>query len=103
MGLADPVDSSESRNQALLNTANARPRSLVLACDARHSPDRGTLRLIAKLSGYSNRTLLWLRHSQAPHAHTEAWVTQLRNLPQIELKIRDDAESVMHWLERHHD
>jgi hypothetical protein len=61
------------------------------------------MRLIANLSEHSKRTLLWLRHSQAAQAHTEAWVAQLRNLPQIELKIRDDAASVMQWLERHHD
>ena len=103
LSLVNHVDSSESRKNTLANINSARPKSLVLACDARHSPDRGTLRLIANLSEHSKRTLLWLRHSQAAQAHTEAWVAQLRNLPQIELKIRDDAESVMQWLERYHD
>ena len=103
LNFASPVDSRESRQQTLLNTANARPHSLVVACDARHSPDRGTLRLIADLSDCSKRTLLWLRHSQATHAHTEAWVTQLRNLPHIELCVNDAGVSIMQWLERHHD
>jgi hypothetical protein len=103
LSFASPVDSKESRQQALLNTSNARPHNLVVACDARHSPDRGTLRLVAELSSCSKRTLLWLRHSQATHAHTEAWVTQLRNLPHIELCVRDDGASIMQWLERHHD
>jgi hypothetical protein len=103
LSFASPVDSKESRQQALLNTANARPHNLVVACDARHSPDRGTLRLIAELSGCSKRTLLWLRHSQIAHAHTEAWVAQLRSLPHIEVCVRDDGVSIMQWLERHHD
>ena len=103
LSVSASIDSGESRKRVLLNTAQARPKSLVLACDARHSPDRGTLRLIADLSGFSKRTLLWLRHSQAAHAHTEAWVAQLRNLPHLELKIRDDGASIMQWLERHHD
>lgn len=103
LSFASPVDSRESRQQTLLNTANARPHSLVVACDARHSPDRGTLRLIADLSDCSKRTLLWLRHSQATHAHTEAWVTQLRNLPHVELCVNDAGVSIMQWLERHHD
>jgi hypothetical protein len=103
LSFASPVDSKESRQQALQNTANARPLNLVIACDARHSPDRGTLRLIAELSDCSKRTLLWLRHSQATHAHTEAWVIQLRSLPHIELYVRDDGASIMQWLERHHD
>ncbi len=103
LSVASPVDSKESRQQILLNAANARPHNLVVACDARHSPDRGTLRLIADLSACSKRTLLWLRHSQTAHAHTEAWVTQLRDLPHIELCVRDDSASIMQWLERHHD
>jgi hypothetical protein len=61
------------------------------------------LRLIAELSGCSKRTLLWLRHSQIAHAHTEAWVAQLRSLPHIEVCVRDDGVSIMQWLERHHD
>jgi hypothetical protein len=103
LSFAIPVDSKASRQQTLLNTTNTRPHSLVVACDARHSPDRGTLRLIAELSGCSKRTLLWLRHSQAIHAHTEAWVAQLGKLPHIELCVRDDGVSIMQWLERHHD
>jgi hypothetical protein len=103
LSFAIPVDSKASRQQTLLNTANARPHNLVVTCDARHSPDRGTLRLIADLSAYSKRTLLWLRHSQATHAHTEAWAIQLRTLPHIELCVGDDGLSIMQWLERHHD
>jgi hypothetical protein len=103
LSFAAPIDSKESRQQIVLNAANARPHNLVIACDARHSPDRGILRLVADLSVYSKRTLLWLRHSQADHAHTEAWVTQLRDLPHIELSVRNDGVSIMQWLERHHD
>ena len=100
---AEPVDSRGSRQQTLSNMMRVRPSNLILACDARHSPDRGTLRLIKDLSELSKRTLLWLRHSQASNAHTEAWLTQLRSTPEIELKIHDDVASVMQWLERHHD
>lgn len=103
LSCADPVDSRESRQQTLANMMRVRPSNLVLACDARHSPDRGTLRLIRDLSEHSKRTLLWLRHSQVTGAHTEAWLTQLRSIPDIELKIHDDVSSVMQWLERHHD
>ena len=98
-----PIDSRESRQRVLGTMAQARPKNLVLLCDARHSPDRGTLRLITDLYECANKTLIWLRHSQASHAHTEAWLSLLRNHPALELKIRDDAASVMQWLERHHD
>jgi hypothetical protein len=98
-----PIDSRESRHQVLGAIAQARPENLVLVCDARHSPDRGTLRLITDLSECANKTLLWLRHSHASHTHTEAWRAQLRDLTALELKISDDAASVMQWFERHHD
>ncbi len=98
-----PIDSRESRHQVLGAMAQTRPKNLVLVCDARHSPDRGTLRLITDLSECANKTLVWLRHSQASHAHTEAWRTQLNNHTALELKAQDDAASVMQWLERHHD
>jgi hypothetical protein len=100
---AGSIDSRASRQHALSLIAQTRPNNLILVCDARHSPDRGTLRLIGDLSEHSKRTLIWLRHSQASHAHTEAWLSQLRGLSQIELKVRDDALSVMQWVERHHD
>lgn len=98
-----PIDSRESRRHVLSTMAQTHPKNLVLVCDARHSPDRGTLRLITDLSECANKTLIWLRHSQASNAHTEAWRSQLRNLTALELKARDDAASVMQWFERHHD
>lgn len=103
LNVSSSIDSGESRKRILMVTAQTRPNSLVLACDTRHSPDRGTMRLIADLSELSKRTLLWLRHSQAAHAHTEAWLTQLRSLPHLDLIIHDDTEGVMQWLERHHE
>jgi hypothetical protein len=98
-----PIDSRESRHQVLGTLAQKRPKNLVLVCDARHSPDRGTVRLIRDLSESAKRTLVWLRHNQASHAHTQAWLSQLRDLSEIKLNIRDDAASVMQWFERHHD
>jgi hypothetical protein len=98
-----PIDSRESRHQVLGTMAQTRPKNLVLVCDARHSPDRGTLRLIRDLSESAKRTLVWLRHNQASQAHTQAWLSQLRDLSEIKLNIQEDATSVMQWLERHHD
>lgn len=98
-----PIDSRESRQQILRKMAQVRPNNLVLVCDARHSPDRGTLRLLRDLSECAKRTLVWLRHNQDSQAHTPAWLSQLRDLPEIKLNIRDDTASVMQWLERHHD
>jgi hypothetical protein len=98
-----PIDSRESRHRVLGSMTQARPKNLVLVCDARHSPDRGTVRLIRDLSESAKRTLVWLRHNQASHAHTQAWLIQLRDLSEIKLNIQEDAASVMQWLERHHD
>jgi len=100
---AGPIDSRESRQRVLRAMTQARPKNLVLVCDARHSPDRGTVRLIRDLSENAKRTLVWLRHNQASQAHTQAWLSQLRDLSEIKLNIQEDPASVMQWLERHHD
>lgn len=101
--LATPIDSRASRKQALENLSISRPNNLILACDARRTPDRGTLGLIENFCTISKRTLLWLRHSQAPDAHTEAWIAKMRSLPEVKLNLRDDTASVMQWLERQDD
>lgn len=97
------IDSRESRQQLISTLARTKPARLVIACDARHTPDRGTLRIIADLAGLSKHTLLWLRHSQDLTSHTEAWRGQLQQLPGVELLATQDTETIMQWFKRAHD
>jgi len=98
-----PIDSRESRQQMILTLSRALPQCLVITCDARHTPDRGTLRLIADLADFAKYTLVWLRHSNVTDAHTAAWKTQVQNLHGIELLSVDESSNVMQWFGRHHE
>jgi hypothetical protein len=97
------VDSNESRQNILLVVSRSKPKRLAITCDARHSPDRGTLRLIADLSHYATRTLIWLRHAESLDAHTAAWRAQINTLHGVEILSNNESQSVMQWFERTHD
>ena len=97
------IDTRDSRQQLLSTLARTKPTRLVIACDARHTPDRGTLRIIADLAGLSKKTLLWLRQSQDVASHAEAWRVQLQQLPGIELLATQDPQAIMQWFRQAHD
>ena len=92
------IDARESRNKVLEQVAHLMPRRLVVACDARHTPDRGTLRLIAELSAFAGQTLVWLQHGEQAGLRVGAWQDQLKALTGIELLETPRFEPVSDWL-----
>lgn len=54
------LDAREQRNRLLGRLAQAPVRRLLIVCDARLSPDRGSLALIAELAHYARRTRVCL-------------------------------------------
>lgn len=99
---AGVLDSRQQRQQLLEQLTRFPPARLVIACDPRRSPDRGTLALIAELSRCAAATRLWL----LPAAPGEAldcdrladWHEALRTL---QLPFGDSAP--LAWLESGHD
>jgi hypothetical protein len=60
------LDSREQRQQ-LLEQLAARPLSrLLIACDARRSPDRGSLALLRELASYATASCVWLLPGEDP-------------------------------------
>jgi hypothetical protein len=57
---AGVLDSRESRRRLLEHLTTHPPARLLIACDPRRSPDRGSLALIAELSRCATQTRLWL-------------------------------------------
>lgn len=100
------IDSRDSRNIALEHVAQLNPRRLVIACDARHTPDRGTLRLIAELSSYASKTLVWLQPAggaeglDAAHGRIPVWKTQLQAATKVEVLVTPLLAPVSDWLGR---
>jgi len=100
------VDSRDTRNTALSQVAQLNPRRLVIACDARHTPDRGTLRLIAELSSYAGKTLVWLQppdEAQPPteaHGRISVWKNQLHVETKVDVLVTPLLAPVSDWLGR---
>ncbi|AZY50654.1 DUF2868 domain-containing protein [Bordetella avium] len=94
---AGNLDSREERN-ALLDALAASPASrLLLACDARQTPDRGSLALIAALAGHAAQTRVWLTGRGDRLAQ---WRERLRAAGLADSDILEDHDQPLMWLER---
>lgn len=96
------LDSRESRQKLLDQLTRFPPARLLIACDPRRSPDRGSLALIAELARCSGATRIWLLQAPAGQhldsARLSDWHTALE---QLDLAWSDSAP--LNWLETGHD
>ncbi|WP_226500888.1 DUF2868 domain-containing protein [Pseudomonas sp. MWU16-30322] len=96
------LDSRESRHKLLEQLSRFPPARLLIACDPRRSPDRGSLALIAELARNASATQVWLLQAPPGEALDSArlgdWHVALQ---QLELPFADCAP--MNWLESGHD
>ena len=97
------IDSRDTRNMALGHVAQLNPRRLVIACDARHTPDRGTLRLIAELASYASKTLVWLQPAGGADGRIPVWKNQLHTALEVEVLVTPLLAPVSEWLGRSDD
>ena len=96
------LDSRESRQKLLEQMTRFPPARLVIACDPRRSPDRGSLGLIGELARSAGATRVWLL--PAPPGQTldaERLGDWHLALQQLELAFADCAP--LNWLETGHD
>src|SRR5690606_41610823 len=68
---------------------------LLLACDPRRSPDRGTLALLGELSRSAMQTRVWLLPVDTEATRLEDWRAALQRLGL--------TEATLDWLETGHD
>lgn len=104
---AGNLDGREQRNRLLDALARAGARRLLIACDARQTPDRGTLNLIAALSGKAGQTRVWLYAEPAASAgagstRLQAWRERLADTGLAPQAIMRAAEQPLRWLETGH-
>ncbi|GAB1576727.1 DUF2868 domain-containing protein [Bordetella petrii] len=101
---AGNLDTREQRNRLLDALARAGARRLLIACDARQTPDRGTLALIAALAGKAGHTRVWLsagpdRSGAAGSARLDAWRERLAAAGMAPGDVLRDADQPLRWLE----
>jgi hypothetical protein len=118
--VAGNLDSREQRHALLDALARAPARRLLIACDARQTPDRGTLALIADLAGKAAQTRVWLLagdsgnsgnsgdsgdHAPAAGASIDraaAWRTRLIETGMAAEAIMRDLHEPLRWLGGEH-
>ncbi|MCQ3003391.1 DUF2868 domain-containing protein [Pseudomonas syringae] len=96
------LDSRESRQKLLDQLTRFPPARLVIACDPRRSPDRGSLALVAELARCAGATRVWLLSAPAgQHLNVERVSDWHAALQQLDLAWSDSAP--LNWLETGHD
>lgn len=88
------ADSREQRTRLLAALAQDPARRLLVACDGRLSPDRGSLGLIADLSRHAGRFAVWLQAAQGERG--ERWREALGGIG-VEQVFEDEAGALA-WL-----
>lgn len=100
VGFAGRVDSREERRRVLDAFAAHPPRRLLVACDARLSPDRGTLALVAALASRAEAARVWLLGATADAARRGYWHEGLASIGLPVGAVMEEGEAALRWLER---
>lgn len=102
IGDAGVIDSREQRNQLLDQLNRFPPARLLIACDPRRSPDRGSLALIGELARTASATRIWLLPPEPGQSlDSDRLGDWHRALDQLQLPHSDSA--AITWLETGHD
>ncbi|CAB3689329.1 MAG: DUF2868 domain-containing protein [Achromobacter pulmonis] len=100
---AGNLDTREQRNRLLDALAQAAASRLLVACDARQTPDRGTLALIAELAAHANQTRVWLLAPAGAETREPQWRQRLAALGLDAAAIIGPGGTPLDWLEHGHD
>ena len=97
--MAGNLDTREQRNRLLDVLSQAAASRLLIACDARQTPDRGTLALIAELAAHAGQTRVWLRAPAAADTREPVWRERLAALGLEAGDIIGPGGAPLAWLE----
>jgi hypothetical protein len=99
---AGVIDSREQRQHLLEQLSRFPPARLLIACDPRRSPDRGTLALLGELARSAGATRIWLLPAEPGEALDSQRLGDWHHaLNQLQLPYADSAP--LNWLEHGHD
>jgi len=99
------LDSREQRKHVIAALSSEPPARLLIACDPRLSPDRGSLALIAELAELAGACRVWLRGgesgggSSADPSRVGYWVESLREIGMAREHVIESEASALAWLE----
>jgi hypothetical protein len=103
---AGNLDTREERNRVLDALAGQAATRMLIACDARQTPDRGTLSLIAELAAHAEQTRVWLvtprADAEAPATRAPLWRERLLALGLPADAVLQAPLAPLAWLESGH-
>lgn len=94
------VDSREQRARVLATIEASTPARLLLVCDPRLSPDRGSLALIAAMSVHAGACAVWLAGADAVSGseRLQHWLDALAELGLAGSAVFTEEATAMEWL-----
>ncbi|AUN95511.1 DUF2868 domain-containing protein [Pseudazoarcus pumilus] len=93
------ADSREQRARALRELGASPVRRLLVVCDARISPDRGSLALIAELSRLAGECAVWLAGADVAEAErVRRWHESLEQIGFAPAAVFDSATAAGAWI-----
>jgi hypothetical protein len=103
-GISDAgvIDSREQRRQLLDQLSRFPAERLLIACDPRRSPDRGSLALLAELSRSAASTRVWLLQAPAGEALDSQRLSDWHQALE-QLQLIHSSSAPFTWLESGHD
>jgi hypothetical protein len=99
---AGVLDNRESRTRLLDQLTRFPPARLLIACDPRRSPDRGSLALIAELARCAGSTRIWLLPAPPGQMLEVTRVGDWRSAL-LQLDLPADEHAPLNWLETGND
>ena len=101
---AGNLDTREERNRLLDALTQAPAARLLIACDARQTPDRGAIAQIRALAAQAGQTRVWLcLPAAAAHSRDASWRTRLGQAGLAPPSIMSDVDQPLQWLAADHD
>lgn len=100
---AEVIESREQRHAALQLLSARPPQALLVACDARLSPDRGSLNYIVELSNCAGELRIWLplTDTQSVPARLALWQQSLASIGLVPSAIMTEDAAALAWVTRY--
>ncbi|QTQ33177.1 DUF2868 domain-containing protein [Aromatoleum bremense] len=95
---AGVIDSREQRKRLVAELQADPPARLLVACDARQTPDRGSLELIAELSRHAGDCRVWLTGGDGAGGHAPHWRESLDGIGMEAERVIGTPADAMDWL-----
>lgn len=95
---AGVIDSREQRKRLVAELQADPPARLLVACDARQTPDRGSLELIAELSRHAGDCRIWLTGGDGVGGHAPHWRESLEGIGMRAERVIETPGAATDWL-----